>query len=76
MRSNLSKAEGILWDELKNKKGAAKFRKKYTIGTFLVDYVCLAKNTIVEFSGKEDEAARTAFFAKEGFNVLRLTMKK
>ena len=73
LRSNLSKAEGMLWGELKNKKGAAKFRKKYTIGTFLVDYVCLAKNTIVEFSGKEDEAARTAFFAKEGFNVLRVT---
>ena len=73
LRLNLSKAEGILWDELKNKKGAAKFRKKYTIGAFLVDYVCLAKNTIVEFSGKEDEAARTAFFAKEGFNVVRFT---
>ncbi|MBT7705653.1 MAG: leucine--tRNA ligase [Polaribacter sp.] len=73
LRLNLSKAEGILWDELKNKKGAAKFRKKYTIGTFLVDYVCLSKNTIVEFSGKEDEAARTAFFAKEGFNVLLIT---
>ena len=73
LRLNLSRAEGILWDELKHKKGAAKFRKKYTIGTFLVDYVCLAKNTIIEFSGKEDEAARTAFFAKEGFNVIRFT---
>ena len=73
LRLNLSRAEGILWDELKHKKGAAKFRKKYTIGSFLVDYVCLAKNTIIEFSGKEDEAARTAFFAKEGFNVIRFT---
>tara|TARA_R110002073_G_scaffold108336_9_gene243657 strand:- start:86948 stop:90397 length:3450 start_codon:yes stop_codon:yes gene_type:complete len=73
VRSNLSKAEGILWNELKKKKGAAKFRKKYTVGTFLVDYVCLVKNTVVEFSGKEDEAARTAYFAKEGFNVVRFT---
>ena len=73
LRQNLSKAETILWDELKNKKGAAKFRKKYTIGAFLVDYVCLAKNIIVEFSGKEEEAARTEFFAKEGFNVVRFT---
>ncbi len=72
-RLNLSKAEAILWDELKNKKGAAKFRKKYTIGTFLVDYVCLAKNIIVEFSGKEDEAKRDTFFASEGFNVVRFT---
>tara|TARA_R110001632_G_scaffold102272_3_gene210346 strand:- start:5539 stop:8958 length:3420 start_codon:yes stop_codon:yes gene_type:complete len=73
VRSNLSKSETILWDELKKKKGAAKFRKKYTIGTFLVDYVCLAKNLIVEFSGKEDEAARTSYFKEEGFNVVRFT---
>ncbi|APG66030.1 leucine--tRNA ligase [Tenacibaculum todarodis] len=73
LRQNLSKAETTLWNEIKNKKGASKFRKKYTIGTFLVDYVCLAKNLIVEFSGKEDEAARTAFFHKEGFNVIRFT---
>jgi len=73
LRLNLSKAEAILWDELKNKKGVSKFRKKYTIGSFLVDYVCLAKNMIVEFSGKEDEAERTNFFAKEGFNVVRFT---
>ena len=73
VRSNLSNVETILWDELKKKKGAAKFRKKYTIGTFLVDYVCLVKNIIVEFSGKEDEAARTAYFNEEGFNVIRFT---
>ena len=73
MRLNLSKAEEVLWNELKAKKGAAKFRKKYTIGTFLVDYVCLAKNIIVEFSGKEDEAARTSYFTSEGFNVVRFT---
>jgi leucyl-tRNA synthetase len=73
LRQNLSKAETVLWDELKHKKGAAKFRKKYTIGAFLVDYVCLAKNIIIEFSGKEDEAARTEFFTKEGFNVVRFT---
>ncbi|WP_233883366.1 class I tRNA ligase family protein [Tenacibaculum piscium] len=73
MRLNLSKAEEVLWNELKNKKGASKFRKKYTIGTFLVDYVCLAKNIVVEFSGKEDEAARTAYFAKEGLHIVRFT---
>jgi len=73
VRLNLSKAEAILWDELKNKKGASKFRKKYTIGTFLVDYVSLSKNMIIEFSGKEDEIKRTKFFAKKGFNVLRFT---
>ena len=73
LRQNLSKAEKVLWDELKNKKGAAKFRKKYTIGAFLVDYVCLAKNIIIEFSGKEDEAARTTYFTNEGFNIVHFS---
>ena len=73
LRQNLSKAETVLWDELKNKKGAAKFRKKYTIGAFLVDYVCLAKNIIIEFSGKEDEAARTTYFTNEGFNIVHFS---
>ena len=76
LRLNVSKAEGLLWDELKNKKGAAKFRKKYTIGAFLVDYVCLAKNIIVEFSGKKDETARTSYFESEGFNIVRFTDKE
>ena len=73
VRSNLSKSESVLWNKLKGKKGAIKFRKKYTIGSFLVDYVCLSKNIIVEFSGKEDEKIRTAYFNEEGFNVLYVT---
>jgi len=73
LRANLSKAETTLWNEIKSKKGASKFRKKYTVGSYLVDYVCLAKNLIVEFSGKEDEEERTTFFHNEGFNVIRFT---
>ena len=76
LRLNLSKAEALLWDELKNKKGASKFRKKYTIGAFLVDYICAAKKLIVEFSGKEDEALRTTYFNNEGFNVIHFTKEE
>jgi len=39
----------------------------------LADYVCLSKNIIVEFSGKEDEKIRKAYFNEEGFNVLYVT---
>ena len=76
LRVNLSKAEALLWDELKNKKGASKFRKKYTIGAFLVDYICAAKKLIVEFSGKEDEAVRTTYFNDQGFNVIHFTKEE
>ncbi|WP_026776682.1 class I tRNA ligase family protein [Polaribacter sp. Hel_I_88] len=76
LRVNLSKAETLLWDELKNKKGASKFRKKYTIGAYLVDYISAAKKLIVEFSGKEDEAERTTYFNDEGFNVIHFTKEE
>ena len=39
----------------------------------MADYVCLSKNIIVEFSGKEDEKIRKAYFNEEGFNVLYVT---
>jgi len=72
-RTNPSKADALLWGKLRKKKAASKFRAKYTIGAYLVDYVCVAKNTIVEYAGKEDEAARTAFFESEGFSVVRFS---
>ncbi|GGK40136.1 MULTISPECIES: class I tRNA ligase family protein [Flavobacteriaceae] len=75
-RSNPSKAETLLWDELKKKKGSSKFRAKYMVGVFLVDYVCFVKKTIVEFSGKEDEASRTKYFESQGFNVLRFSINE
>ncbi|SNR55249.1 class I tRNA ligase family protein [Lutibacter flavus] len=72
-RSNPSKVEGLLWDRLKKKKGSSKFRAKYMVGSFLVDFVCFTKNTIVEFSGKEDEKERSKFFESEGFSVVRIS---
>lgn len=76
IRKNATKAEAALWQAIKDKKGASKFRKKYTIGSFLVDFVCVSKNLIVEISGKEDEQARTTYFNKEGFNIVRFTEKE
>ena len=73
LRLNLSESVEILWDALRGKKGASKFRKQYTIGAFLVDYVCLAKNLIVEFAGKPDEEKRSTYFASKGYNVVRFT---
>ena len=68
-RSNPSKAVALLWSKLRKKKGISKFRANYTIGNLVADFVCFAKNLVVEFSGKEDEAVRTSFLNKEGFSV-------
>ncbi len=75
-RATSTKEEELLWNELRKKKTKSKFRAKYTIGTFLVDFVCLTKKIIIEFSGKEDEAARTAYFESEGFSVKRFSKEE
>jgi leucyl-tRNA synthetase len=76
IRLNTPKAEKLLWNKLKDKKGASKFRHKYTIGTYMVDFVCVAKNTIIEISGKKDETERTIFFENEGYSIVRFTDKE
>ena len=76
IRLNTPKAEKLLWNKLKDKKGASKFRHKYTIGTYMADFVCVAKNTIVEISGKKDETTRTAIFENEGYSIVRFTDKE
>jgi len=76
IRLNTPKAEKLLWNKLKDKKGASKFRHKYTIGNYMVDFVCITKNTIVEISGKKDEAERTAFFEEEGYSIVHFTDKE
>ncbi|MCF6224588.1 MAG: class I tRNA ligase family protein [Flavobacteriaceae bacterium] len=76
LRLNLSKAEALLWGKLKIKKGASKFRHKYTLGAFITDFVCVSKKIIIEFTGKVDEKERISFFEAEGFNVVYLNEKE
>jgi len=74
-RANPTKASALLWARLKKKKAASKFRANYTLGNYQVDFVCLAKQTVVEFSGKDTQAQRKDYFEKEGFQVLYITSK-
>ena len=69
LRLNTSKASGLLWNVLRKKKGAVKFRQQYILGDFITDFVCFNKKAIVEFSGKEDEIERANYFATEGYTV-------
>jgi leucyl-tRNA synthetase len=75
-RSNPSKAVALLWGKLRKKKGATKFRANYTLGSLVADFVCIAKNIVVEFSGKDDESTRTAFFEQEGFAVVYVSSEE
>jgi len=73
LRLNSSKAGGILWNVLRKKKGAVKFRQQYILGGFITDFISFNKKTIIEFSGKEDEVERANFYATEGYNVIYIS---
>ena len=81
MRSFPTEAENAMWEMLRGKNLGAKFRRQHVIGDYIVDFVCLEKNLVIEIDGKyhddtdqkEKDAKRTAFLNKAGFKILRYT---
>jgi len=72
-------AEKSLWHFLRAGKLGAKFRRKAAIGAYIVDFVCFARQLVVELDGPqhldpaeiEYDARRTAWLESHGFRVLR-----
>ena len=81
MRRNPTEAESALWEMLRGKNLDAKFRRQHIIGDYIVDFVCLDKQLVVELDGgyhndpeqKELDRQRTNFLQSKGFSVLRFT---
>ena len=89
-RNNPTEAESMLWKLLSHKASTNqdktdlseyKFRRQHIIGQYIVDFVCLEKNLIIEIDGgyhntpeqKADDAVRTAELERLGFSVVRFT---
>jgi len=72
-------AERILWEYLNNKQLGVKFNRQHIIGDYIVDFVCLEKQLVIEVDGKyhyEDEQTeadglRTEELYAMGFQVIR-----
>jgi len=80
-RKNLTEAEDILWQRLRNNQLGVKARRQHAIQGYIVDFALLEVNLVVEIDGnyhdeneqtKYDEA-RTAFLQEFGFEVIRFT---
>ncbi|RRQ50355.1 leucine--tRNA ligase [Maribacter algicola] len=77
MRNNPTAAESVLWDGLKSKQLGFKFRRQHLIADYIVDFVCLSKNLVIEVDGGihdsqiEADASRTEVLNQQGFEVLR-----
>lgn len=77
-----TKAEEILWQELRNRKVEnCKFRRQHPIGKFIADIYCHEKKLVIEVDGgyhnkeeqKEYDEARTQVINEYGITVIRFT---
>ena len=81
MRKNPTEAESAMWEMLRGKNLDAKFRRQHIIGDYIVDFVCLDKQLVIELDGgyhndpeqQELDRQRTNFLQSKGFSVLRFT---
>ena len=82
MRKEPTSGEAMLWDEIRNRKLDDKFRRQHLIGKYIVDFVCLEKNLVIEVDGGyhgtkeqiEIDAERTyELEQKYLFKVIRFT---
>ena len=51
LRNNATKAERMLWEELKNNRIGFKFRRQHGIKGYIVDFYCPKLKLIVELDG-------------------------
>jgi very-short-patch-repair endonuclease len=78
-RTNLTTAEEILWEYLKDKKMGVKIRSHHLIDNYAPDFVALSCKLIIEVDGeihkykKEEDEKRASELTKKGFKVIRFT---
>ncbi len=52
LRRNMTPAEVVLWQLLRNRQLAGfKFRRQHAIDAFIVDFVCLEHKLVIEIDG-------------------------
>ncbi|MDO8549513.1 MAG: endonuclease domain-containing protein [Ignavibacteria bacterium] len=80
LRNNMTFAEVLLWNELKQSKLAnRKFRRQQSIGYYIVDFYCPEEHLIIELDGKEHftdkgkkyDEGRTKYLKSLSLKVLR-----
>ena len=82
LRRTMTRAETLLWRYLKaNRIDGLGIRRQTPIGNYVADFVCFSSGLIIEIDGESQDfqerqkadQRRDAFFAAQGFRVLRFT---
>ena len=56
LRNNSTKAESLLWQQLKGKQVAGfKFRRQYSVGKFVLDFYCAERKLAIELDGSSHD---------------------
>jgi len=76
LRRNLTDAERRLWSRLRRHGLGAHFRRQHPIGPYVVDFVCLEANLVIEVDGGQHidssrDDRRDSALTAAGFTVLR-----
>ena len=77
-RKEMTDAEQWLWEHLRTIP-EFRFRRQHPIGDYIVDFVCLRLNLIIEVDGayhnepqqQEEDAIRSEYLREQGFIILR-----
>ena len=83
LRRKMSLPEVLLWQELRKKPSAFKFRRQAPLAPYVVDFACLSARLVLEVDGEshdrgkapEYDAARDRELQNRGFTVLRIPAK-
>ena len=74
----MTDAERRLWRHLRNRElGGWKFRRQYPVGPYIVDFICVEKNLVIEVDGgkhaekEELDIQRSEYLNKMGYRVFR-----
>lgn len=83
LRREMTLPEVLLWEQLRAQKLGVKFRRQHPVGPYVTDFCATAAKLVVEIDGEAHDrgpapardAARDAFLAAQGFEVVRVTAK-
>jgi very-short-patch-repair endonuclease len=79
LRSEMTPAEKVLWQELRTNKLGSHFRRQQVIEGFIVDFYCHSAGLVIELDGdihreqKEYDAERDKVLADMGLHVIRFS---
>jgi len=80
LRKRSTSAEAAIWQMLKSKQlDGRKFRRQYSIGSYIVDFCCPSEKLVIELDGDshgeyhkiQDDENRDKYIESLGFIVLR-----